>query len=404
MTSGRDKRHWFALYLAFVAVFSIAMSVRMTLSMSPYIIGEWLINYSGGFVRRGLIGSVVLMVSHATGAALAWLVFPIQVIVFLIFVVCVYWMTRKIRWTYWMAAVLLSPATLAFTIMDSYAGFRKEFLLFAALAFVICIVVSGKLQDWQLSAILSVIAVGLVLSHEALVVGFPYLFAAVAIQKGSATRALRVFYLPALLGGMALVEVLRHPGNLAITQAICTSVGGTLGSFTAPTDNICSGSIEWLQLTLPQARELILPAIREYRLVRLFSLLAIPTFTPMIVQLVLFYRRDRLRREVRTVAWCAGLALVGTAVLFYSALDWGRWVHIQAICLMLMVLMVDRRAASVETPARAAAVRRPWLRYAAMLAVAVYATTWTLPSIGRDDARHGYVDVIHMLRSYRNFK
>jgi hypothetical protein len=27
-----------------------------------------------------------------------------------------------------------------------------------------------------------------------------------------------------------------------------------------------------------------------------------------------------------------------------------------------------------------------------------------LPSIGRNDARQGYLDVIHMLRSYRNFK
>ena len=399
--SGRVQRRFFAFYLAFVAVFSIVMGFLMARDLSPFIIGEWLINYSGGFVRRGLIGSVVLIVAHATGAALQWVVFPIQVTTFLLFVGCVYWLTNGTRWSLWMAAVLLSPATLAFTVMDSYAGFRKEFLLFAALALVICIVISGRLRDWQLSVLLSVMAVGLVLSHEALVVGFPYFFAAVAIHKGGAGKAIKVFYAPILLGGIALVAVMLHPGNRAVAQAICTSVGGTLAPFDASTD-ICSGSIEWLQFTLTQARANFVPAIRDYHLVRLFSLLAIPTFTPMVVLFVLFYRRDRLRREVTMVTACGVLSLVGTGFLFYSALDWGRWVHIQAICLMLMVLMVDHRA----EPAVAVkpAVRSAWLRYAGPLLLAIYATSWTLPSIGRDDARHGYLDVIHMLRSYRNFK
>jgi peptidoglycan/LPS O-acetylase OafA/YrhL len=114
---------------------------------------------------------------------------------------------------------------------------------------------------------------------------------------------------------------------------------------------------------------------------------------------VLFYRRDGLRREVMTVMACSALSLVGTAFLFYSALDWGRWIHIQAICLMLMVLLVDRRA-EPSVPV----LRSRWLRYAGSVALVIYATTWTLPSIGRNDARQGYLDVIHMLRSYRNFK
>ena len=405
--SGRVKRLFFATYLGWVTAFSVAIGVRLAHQRSAWIIGEWLINYSGGFVRRGLIGSGVLAAGHATGIALQWIVFPIQVVTFLIFIGSVYRLTKGIRWSLWMAAVLLSPATLAFTVMDSYAGFRKEILLFAALSFAVCLVIRGRLREWQLSALLTAMAVGLVLSHEALVVGFPYFFAAVAIQKGSAERAIRVFIAPALLGGIALVAVMLHPGNLAITQAVCRSVGGTLMPFDTPPFNICSGSIQWLQMTLAQAHADIVPGIRDNHLVRLFSLLAIPTFTPMVVQFVRFYRRDGLRREVMTVAACGAVSLMGTAFLFYSALDWGRWVHIQAICLMLMVLMVDRRAErriAKNRVVQPAEMRRGWVQYAGVVLLAAYATTWTLPSIGRDDARLGYLDVIHMLRSYRNFK
>jgi hypothetical protein len=393
----RTKRLWFALYAGFVAVYSIAFGLVMARANGPYIIGEWLINYSGGFVRRGLIGSLVLGVSHGTGVPLVWVVFALQVLVFMVFLGCVYRLTAGIRWTYLMAAVLLSPATLAFTVMDSYAGLRKEFLLFATLAMVVCVLVFGRWRDWQLSLLLSGIAVGLALSHEALMVGGPYLLAAVVIQRGDLRRAVRICCIPVLVGVIAMLLVLSHPGNPAIAQAVCSAVGSKLGPLDGTNGNVCSGSIAWLQLNAAQARELVLPAIRQHHRVRTFGLLAIPTFVPLIAQLVLYWRRDRLPREVITVMCCAVLSLAGTVYLFLVAVDWGRWMHIQAVCLMLMVLMVDRRArAALSEPPP---LRRRWVRYACTFAVVVYATTWTLPPTGRGDGQRGYVDVARVLHS-----
>jgi hypothetical protein len=395
--SDRTKRFWFALYVGFVAVYSIAFAVVMAGTNGPYILGEWLINYSGGFVRRGLVGSLVLVVNHWTHVPPAWVVFAVQVVVFLLFLGCVYRLTAGIRWTYWMAAVLLSPATLAFTVMDSYAGVRKEFLLFAALAMVVCVLVFGRLRDWQLSLLLSGIAVGLALSHEALMVGGPYFVAAVVFQRADLRRALGICCLPVLLGVVAMLLVLSHPGNPAVAQAVCASVGGKLGPLDASNGNVCSGSIAWLQLNTIQARALVLPAIRQHHRVRTFGLLAIPTFVPLVAQLVLFWRRDGLRREVMTVVCCGLLLMTGTVYLFLVAIDWGRWMHIQAVCLMLMVLMVDRRAPAARVEPETLQPR--WGRTACTFAVVVYATIWTLPPTGRGDGQAGYLDVARVVRS-----
>ena len=51
---------------------------------------------------------------------------------------------------------------------------------------------SGRWKDWQVSVMLSVFLVGMTLSHEALLVGVPYFFAAVAIQTMSLRRAVRI--------------------------------------------------------------------------------------------------------------------------------------------------------------------------------------------------------------------
>jgi hypothetical protein len=402
----RGKRRLFALYLLFVAVYSIGFGALMARENDPYIIGDWLINYSGGFVRRGLAGALVTIAHRVTGIPFAWVVFAIQVSVFVLFLVCVDALSKGIRWSYPMVAVLLSPATLAFTVMDPFgSGFRKDILLFAALAFAIGVLLRGRLRDWQLSVLLSVILVGLALSHEALLVGAPYFVAAVVVQEASLRRAVKICAMPLVLSGGALNAVMLHHGDLAVTRTICSSVGGTLGPFVRPglpmpSGDICSGAIQWLPLGLSQAHGYLAPAIRQWHLERLFGLLAVPTFVPVIVLLILLYRRDRMRREVGTVLVCALVSLAGTAVLFYGGLDWGRWIHMQAICLMLMVLMIDRRAAAGGVKVETAKRGNAWVRAVAMLAVFLYATTWMLPSIGDYGEKPGYLNVARTLRHF----
>lgn len=398
------ERTFFALYLLFIALYSIGFNALMLRENNPYILGDWLINYSGGFVRRGLTGALALIVHDMTGVPLAWVVFAMQVSIFLLFLACVYRLSKGIRWSYLMTAVLLSPATLTFTVMDPYAsGLRKEILLFAALAFALCVLLSSRLKDWQLSAMLSLMLVGLALSHEALMIGVPYFFAAVAIQTNSRRRALRICAAPLALGGAAFLAALLRHGDLAVAQTICSSVGGTLGPFVRPgtrlpSNDICSGAIQFLPLSLFQARMMIAPMIRQWGLVRLFCLLAIPTFVPLIGQLALFCRHDRLRFEVGTVLGCALASLPATGLLFYCGLDWGRWIHIQAICLMLMVMLISNRVVAVAGQAGAARRRNPWIHAAASSAVLLYATTWMLPAVGDHGERPGYLDVARTLR------
>ena len=396
----RRSRMLFACFVVFVGLYTLAFSVVMTVKNSSYMIGDWLINYSGGFVRRGLVGTLVLAVSHATHVPLRWVVFAIQAVAFVVFLVCVYRLSKGLRWTFLMTAIVLSPATLAFTVLESYAGIRKEMLLFAALALVIWVILSGQWSDWMLSLLLSVIVVVLVLTHEALVVGMPYLAAAVLIQTGNVRRTVKICVAPLILGVSALIAVMLHPGNHAITVAVCNSVGGTFVPSSSPSDwsNMCSGAIQWLDLNVAQARAINLPYIRTFHMAREFGLLAIPVFVPPIAQLVMLYRRDKLYREVKVIAGFGLISMVGMAVLIYTALDWGRWLHMQAMCLMLILMMVDRRAASLAGEKTSLLRRNHWMRAAAAVAVFLYATTWTLPTFGPEV--HGYIDNIHMFRHW----
>lgn len=91
-------------------------------------------------------------------------------------------------------------------------------------------------------------------------------------------------------------------------------------------------------------------------------------------------------------------SLPATGLLFYCGLDWGRWIHIQAIRLMLMVMLISNRVVAVARQAGAARRRNPWIHAAAWSAVLLYATTWMLPAVGDHGERPGYLDVARTLR------
>jgi hypothetical protein len=324
--------------------------------------------------------------------------------------VCVYKLSRGIRWSYWMTAVLLSPATLAFTVLDpDYAGLRKEILLFAGLALIFWVLVCDRLKDWQLTAMLSIFLVGLTLSHEGMLVAAPYLFAAVAIQRMSLRRAVSICAIPCALAGMALVAVVLHHGNLATAQAICSSVGGRMAApgMIYANGSFCTGSIASLQLSASGEHGGIIWWIRRDHPERLYGLLTILTFAPLLVLMSRFYRRDWLRYEVAVVLGCTLVSMAGTGVLCFMGMDWGRWIHIQAMGLMLLAMMIDRKAVARSAPVESAKRYRWTVRVVATLALVLYVTAWTLPAIDTGHQNHGYLslaspkysDAMHALRA-----
>ena len=383
MTAGSISvgyRRWFGLYLLFVATVSTVYGFLNARRGSGWAIGEWLTNYSAGFIRRGLVGEVVLLLGRASGINLVWIVFGIQVAVYLTFLWCVYRLTEGLRWGWMVAALLLSPATLGSSDRAGSSEWiqERDFVVRCAGGAVICLLLYAqvaRLADGGFAGNVRSHSCAVALTAAVLSTVFFCCCRTSCQQRETGAGSGRV-------GGDPVWDCsdrgVATPGRPGYGGEDLLLRWRNVGTFGVADDSVCGGSIAWLQQSLAQAHANVMVAARVHDSFSLYGLLAIAAVLPAISALVMLYRRDAAQREVRIIATCSGVAVVGSLVIFYSGRDWGRWIHIHAVCLMLLVLMVSRG----ERPAAQPVIRLGGARrWAAMTALAIYATCWTLPAV-----------------------
>ena len=401
--SARLLRSILTAYFLALAGITVVYGWHNARAANDWAIGEWLINYSAGFVRRGLPGEVVLLLSHLTSARVIPLVLALQLVVFGIFFTGVFQLTRRVRWSLPIVAILLSPATLAFHVLDPPAGFRKEILLFAGIASLAAALVSRRWKLWQLSIILATTVEICVLSHEPLALYLPYLFGAVFLGLDSLRQALRVCAGPAILAAVTLFVCARHPGTPAMASTICASVGGTLS---LENYGVCGGAILYLSHSLDYARDETRASIVGYHYFRLYGLTGALALLPFGLLGLVRSRpasgTPRLARSYKILLLTFLSSGVLSTMLFLVATDWGRWIYIHVVCLMLLTLLIEQRpigASDVDEPTLDGIRLTPASACAAVM-VLFYATLWTLPHVGMFQGRYGYPSLISYLRHY----
>jgi len=291
--------HALTAFLLYVGAITIFYSFFNAYTHNPDAIGDWLINYQYGFVRRGLWGWI-----HSV-----WAIAAIQVILYAIILFCFWHLLQKQQWNLWLLLLTVSPATLSFPIFDHAAEGRKEILYLAAFAVFVAMLNNGKTK-W-LNTYLAIILPICILSHELTIFFMPYFFIAALIG------GFKVGRLPIITSLIATVAVILHPGNALMAHKICQSVG------------MCNGSISYLSddpsVALERVRKVFFQ--RHYYIVYPFAL-----FLAIFPALELWPR-----------AW---LTFIPTLPLFFLGTDWGRWIYINMMSLFLLLLLMQRKSRS----------------------------------------------------------
>jgi hypothetical protein len=296
----------------------------------PFLIGDWLISYAGGFVRRGFFGWFLgIATSDAADALL--LLYVIQTSLYVvIFAIVIVWAISLPAPANW-APMLLSPAFLVFSFNDFGGSHRKEIIVLAGLFLVAEAVRTSRLVTPALAVALLLFVVG-VLSHEAntlLVVPFLLLIRE-ASQEGLvgepvAKRFALAMGTVAFLGFTASALA---SGDAAQRGAVCDDLVDR--GFDA---RVCEGAISYLG---ESAGDQVLRVADTLPLGLLYVVVAAFASVPFLLSP---WARERWRLLV--------VAVLPLAPLFVVALDWGRWIMLAVVIATVLTVVGSVRSESV---------------------------------------------------------
>ena len=301
--------------IAATALFAVVFTYLHNAKSDGYILGDWLINYQdGGFKRRGLSGSFFFLLQDISGIKLNVLVYFFQVMIISGFFYFYFKLIQYKEATFLYLSLLLSSIGFVglFNCVD-YVG-KKEFIVFFLFAYFVY-----HLNKNSLSTVKEYwVCIGLFIAmffHEITLFFIPYFLIALYLktEKFEFKRYFKFIiavFVPAVFIAL-LGKNINEGQSLQILQE--RGVVFTKGIFFWDIDE----------------RQYISQHFKEYRLYIISFLISVFHLG--------FYLKYQTNRKTTSILLL--LAFLFSLPLFYLAIDWGRWMYIHMIFIIVLFAM-----------------------------------------------------------------
>ena len=118
------------IYLFTLLIFSIFFLYTKHQVGSDSTISEWLINYEGGFTKRGLIGQISIFTARVFDQDLRWIIFLYQSAFCFIYFILIFKLLSPLKYDRLNLLVVFSPIFLLYPVAEIEVLARKEVIIF----------------------------------------------------------------------------------------------------------------------------------------------------------------------------------------------------------------------------------------------------------------------------------
>ena len=196
-------------YLVYTIILSIFVIFFLTTKHNvgnDSSISEWLINYQGGFTRRGLGGELAIFISKNLNFELRVSILILQIFFHISYLILLFFLIKNMSLNYAQIFAIFTPIFIIYPLAEIEVLGRKEMILF--LVFLISIFLSNpKLQPKYLNLFCLISLPILCLLWEQVVLYFPY-FAVLIIFRNKLKDIKRVFYLNFIIFAPSIIVFL----------------------------------------------------------------------------------------------------------------------------------------------------------------------------------------------------
>ena len=205
-------------------IFEISRFYSFVNNQSSWQYVDWLINYEGGLVRRGLIGHILFELHNLLYIDLDILVFLFVSLIYIFLSFCLFKSIKYIEKSKLNIIIFLSPAFFIYPIMNSGIIGRKDVLFIFFVSFLVFY--EKKLN---IKLILATLLIGILtttLSHSGFIFYAPYLILLYFLIKQSRNLKINFLEISLILLTIlfSLIFIQLFSGSEQIVENICFSV------------------------------------------------------------------------------------------------------------------------------------------------------------------------------------
>jgi hypothetical protein len=297
-----------------------------------YALADWLINFEdGGFKRRGLGGSFFLWLSRWTNIYVGNIVYYFILSFYFLFfgLTWFYLKSKKINLQFW--ALLLTPSCFLFLVNDQYAFGRKEIILFTIGIIYLILTQKNKIREWKYAILISFLVIFFSFFHELIFFYIPYFALIGYIHCKQNDLKFPVKQIGLILIASLIPTVLIFFLGGDINQGQTWNVLKEYGVKEA----IMEGIMSWPKEGFSGGKQNALNFAGEHNY-KTYLISFLITFIPMIL-FVLKSKTNLL--TIKNFIIVSLSALLFSWPIFFLTIDWGRWLNIHFIFMLLTLTL-----------------------------------------------------------------
>ncbi len=215
--------NYFFLYLSLLFLFGIFWLYIKHSVGNDSTISEWIINYQGGFIKRGLIGEICFQIAIHFDLSLRFVIFLFQSLIYTIFLILIYRFFRNIPTNLIIILSIFTPIFLLYPVAEIEVLARKETFIFIGFLLFLNISNFNYSSNLPLFYVFFVLPI-ICLIWEPVVFFFPFIASVLIIrlrhnQITALLSKITISFIPALIVAMIIATNPITPENHLIMES-----------------------------------------------------------------------------------------------------------------------------------------------------------------------------------------
>tara|TARA_B100000745_G_scaffold291907_1_gene232253 strand:- start:168 stop:1370 length:1203 start_codon:yes stop_codon:yes gene_type:complete len=316
---------YYLVLICFSSIFFMSKTYQLNVNNS---MSEWLINYQGGFGRRGLLGELFTQLSLIFDYPIRKIILYFLYVIFISYYLLIYLFFRNIKTNYIIIISLLSPLFILSPLAELEALGRKDILI--PLFFLFYCNLYNRLNLFGLSLILLLFYTILLLTHEVSIFYLPffYLLLTFKIEKLTIYKIITLIFI-ALIFFFIIYILSNSAHSPEAIKIMCERMKNILN------DKCGMGAYVLNRSLKHNIAEL--GGLNYIHLIRNFSIFILGYSALIIlIQSSKFNEsKNNILNKFFNLKLLIFLTFLPTLIPFTIAVDWGRWFNLSYTMLIL---------------------------------------------------------------------